>query len=269
MNELEKNILEECWDFALELKDCSRQIIVSEFATDNFKIETKQDDSFVTSIDKGIEKILREKILKNYPDHGIIGEEFGEINSDADFVWTLDPIDGTEELVNGLPFYGTIIALLYKQTPVLGLIDHPALDICTIGAKGLGVFSNDNEIKINSESPKNPRIYLGSKHQFLRGKDDTKIFDTVSDLYPNVRIFCTCYGFTGILNGQADVALEYNLKIWDLAAVEILVNEAGGQFVKFGEQVLPNGLKYFGAIFGKPIHVENIVSTLKKNDLFL
>jgi myo-inositol-1(or 4)-monophosphatase len=247
--------------FALELKDEARRIIGEELL-DGIDIQTKQDESFVTSIDVKIEKCFRSIIRDHYPEHGIIGEEFGEDKPDAEYIWTIDPIDGTEELVNGVPLYGTILALLHNSKPVLGLIDHSALDVCLVGGKGTGVRCNGKPVIKLGEPSISPRLYIGSRHQFLRGKDDSEIFDKASEHFPNVRVFCTCYAFTGLVLGQADVALEYNLKIWDLAAVEILIEEVGGKFIKFGEQQLDDGLKLYGAVFGKQETTDNLFQAI-------
>jgi len=116
-----------------------------------------------------------------------------------------------------------------------------------------------------SAPSQNPRLYIGSRHQFLRGKDDSDIFERASKRYPNLRVFCTCYGFTGLVSGQADIGLEYNLKIWDLAAVEILIKEVGGDFVKIAEQTLSSGLKLYGAVFGKKELVADLLNVLETN----
>lgn len=264
---LSEKVLEELQSFCSELKDTAREIIQRELSGE-MDVETKPDKSFVTSIDKAIEKVHREKIQKKYPTHGVIGEEFGELSPDAEFVWTLDPIDGTEELVFGTPLYGTIISLLHRGRPVLGLIDHAALDLCTVGGMGIGVYSNGKRLKALSQVKDTPRLYIGSRHQFLRGdQDHSHFFEKASKLYPNVRVFCTCYGFTSLIHDQADVAVEYNLKVWDLAAPEVLIREVGGEFVKFGEHQ-ENGLTLYGAVFGKKEAVENVISHLKVSGIY-
>ncbi len=253
--------LHECLEFAEQLKNTARSVVMSA-TSEKLEVATKTDKSFVTSLDTQLERILRDAILKRYPNHGIIGEELGTINPSAEFIWTIDPIDGTEELVYGIPLYGTIISLLHNMRPILGLIDHPALNICTIGAIGMGAFRNGKKLLDLGAVNDPARLYLGSRHQFLRGWDDSEKFNVVSKRIPNVRIFCTCYGFTGLFNGEADVAVESNLKIWDLAAAEVLVKEVGGEFVKIGEQVLPSGLRLYGAVFGKKKLVGELVSMI-------
>ena len=89
------------------------------------EVEIKSDSSYVTNTDRAVEKKLRELIVSEYPNHGILGEEFENVNTDAEFVWVLDPIDGTAAFVAGIPVYGTLIALAWKEMPFIGIIDHP------------------------------------------------------------------------------------------------------------------------------------------------
>ena len=111
---------------ALSCLKISSKEIMSRFRT-NMTVESKSDQSPVTVADRKAEEILRKKISKSYPGHGIIGEEFGEENSQSEWVWTIDPIDGTRSFIRGLPLFATLIALLHKGDPVVGIISLPAL----------------------------------------------------------------------------------------------------------------------------------------------
>ena len=99
-------------------------------------IELKPDSSYVTDTDKGIERALRAMIETQFPAHGILGEEYGAQNANAEYVWVLDPIDGTAAFVAGLPVFGTLIALLHEGVPVIGVIDHLMTNDRWIGALG-------------------------------------------------------------------------------------------------------------------------------------
>ena len=121
--------------FAEALADASRAMLI-EAAQRSFTGEMKSDGSPVTVIDQAVEMRLREMISDAYPDHGIDGEEYGEINPDKGYVWVLDPIDGTLPFIAGIPVYGTLIALLQDGIPVLGIIDIPATGERWVGAAG-------------------------------------------------------------------------------------------------------------------------------------
>ena len=99
-------------------------------------IDTKADESPVTQADREVEAALRAAISQQYPEHGIFGEEYGVQQAEAEFVWSLDPIDGTRAFISGNPLWGTLLALLYRGKPVLGLIDVPMLDERWIGTQG-------------------------------------------------------------------------------------------------------------------------------------
>lgn len=113
-------------DLALRLADASGPVILDYFRT-NLAVEQKDDASPVTRADRETETVLRQILAAEAPDHGVLGEEHGSERLDAEYVWVLDPIDGTRAFVNGIPLFGTLIALTHNGTPVLGVIDHPAL----------------------------------------------------------------------------------------------------------------------------------------------
>ncbi|MCZ6482912.1 MAG: histidinol phosphate phosphatase, partial [Alphaproteobacteria bacterium] len=108
---------------ATELAELSGAIIRRYFRTP-VAVETKADTSPVTAADREAEAAMRERIETAYPDHGVIGEEFGPVRADAEFVWVLDPIDGTKSFISGKPLFGTLIGLVHDGAPILGVIDH-------------------------------------------------------------------------------------------------------------------------------------------------
>ena len=138
--------------FADESRTLAKEIIGT-----NFKVFTKSDKSIVTEADTKIEVRLRERIRDLFPDHGVIGEEFPPTNPESSYQWILDPIDGTEEFVNGVPTYGTIISLEYNTLPIVGLIDHPALNVRVTATKGGGTFLVDQKVILNDRSSRIPQ----------------------------------------------------------------------------------------------------------------
>src|SRR5262245_22002641 len=115
-----------CIALVHELADLSGSIVLQHFRK-SLAIDAKADASPVTIADRDAEAAMRERIRARFPTHGIIGEEHGAERADAEWVWTLDPIDGTVSFINGVPLFGTLIALLHRGTPWLGCINHPAL----------------------------------------------------------------------------------------------------------------------------------------------
>ena len=138
---MSKSRLAEFVAFAGELADASRKILLAA-ASRVPEVGVKPDASLVTETDRAIEARLNEMIGDRYPGHGVIGEELGERDADAEFVWVLDPIDGTAHFVAGLPVYGTLIGLARGGRPLLGIIDHPATDDRWLGVVGEGTRRN-------------------------------------------------------------------------------------------------------------------------------
>jgi histidinol phosphatase-like enzyme (inositol monophosphatase family) len=127
--------------FAEGLADASREILLA-VASQVPEVGIKSDVSLVTATDRAVEARLREMIEARFPEHGVLGEELGQRDVDAEFVWVLDPIDGTAPFVAGLPVYGTLIGLAHGGRPVLGVIDHPATDDRWLGVVGEGTRRN-------------------------------------------------------------------------------------------------------------------------------
>jgi len=113
---------------AVELAEETRRIVRPALER-GFDVKTKADASLVTDVDQAVERRLRELIARWFPDHGVIGEEYPPTQPDSAFQWILDPIDGTEEFVHGVPTFGAMLALHHRGAPVVGVVDHPALDL--------------------------------------------------------------------------------------------------------------------------------------------
>ena len=137
--------------FANSFADLSKEILRKKFIN-TFKIEKKEDGSYVTNIDKEIELLFREKVEKTFPDHGVIGEEFGDDKKDNEYTWVIDPLDGTHNFISGKPLFGTLISCLKNQRPIIGIVDIPILNQRWHGGKELGVMYNNNKcrnLKVN------------------------------------------------------------------------------------------------------------------------
>src|SRR5262252_1814958 len=120
-------------EFALELAHASGEFIKPFFAGPDLGVERKTDGTIVTAADRGAEKLMREMIGRKFPEHGVVGEEFGSERADAEYVWVLDPVDGTISFASGVPLFGTLIALKHGGQPVLGIIHQPVLGELVLG----------------------------------------------------------------------------------------------------------------------------------------
>lgn len=248
---------------ALEFSASARTLILSLMAA-GFEVKRKPDRSFVTSADLKVEERLRELIGKHFPDHGIIGEEYPATRPEAPFQWIMDPIDGTEDFVQRLPAFGTILALHYRGEPVVGVIDHPVLDIRVSAALGLGSHKNGERIILADLDPAaidgTERVMLPARANFIKHRDDGHLFDAVARAHPNHRIYRTCFTHTCAILGQADAAIDYGNPIWDLAASRILIEEAGGKFLSVRAWDVPSVGHVYGSIMGKPALVVQLAT---------
>lgn len=248
---------------ALEFTAEARGIIRAALAA-GFEVKRKPDRSFVTSIDLRVEEHLRGLIGRHFPGHGVIGEEYPPANPEAPFQWIMDPIDGTEDFVQRLPTFGTILALHYRGEPVVGVIDHPLLDIRVSAAYGMGTRKNGERVILADLDPAaidgTERVMLPARANFIKYRDDGSLFDAVARAHPNHRIFRTCFTHTCAATGTADATIDYGNPIWDFAASRILIEEAGGKFTVVREWDVPSTGRVYGSIMGKPVLVDRLVS---------
>ena len=133
--------------FGEKLADASGKIILSYWRS-QLEVIRKSDESPVTRADREAEKKIRELIEAEYPHHGISGEEFGNVRLDAEYIWSLDPIDGTKAFIRGSPLFGTLIALLKNGAPIMGIINIPATGERWIGGKDLPANLNGVEVRV-------------------------------------------------------------------------------------------------------------------------
>jgi fructose-1,6-bisphosphatase/inositol monophosphatase family enzyme len=255
---LDERARQEYLDFALDLIPRTRAAIRSRLG--RLTVEVKPDASLVTDVDKAVEALLREVIAARFPAHGILGEEFGHTQPEAAFQWILDPIDGTDNLAHDIPTYGTIIALHHEGTPLVGVIDHPALDLTYCATRGLGAFRNGQCLSIAPPDPLAPLareiVATTAPENFARSQD-LPIFDAICRAFPNMRIYRDCFAQTRAAQGSVGAMVEFNVKLWDIAAVPVLVEEAGGKYVRVRER---DGV--YSAVFGKPAVVDALLPIL-------
>jgi histidinol-phosphatase len=199
----------------------------------NFSIDLKPDQSPVTIADRKAEEILRKKISKNFPAHGIIGEEFGNYKPNAEWVWTIDPIDGTRSFIRGLPLFASMIALLHKGEPVLGIIELPALGETAWAAKGKGAFVNGIPIKVSTQPRLKGAFVAVADRYCFQSEKCTFLYNRLNQEAGIVRTYPDAFGHLMAIRGVVDVMVDPLAKIWDYAPCKVLVKEAGGSFSNF------------------------------------
>lgn len=206
--------------------------------------DLKADHSPVTIADRGAEQAMRAVLAERFPDHGIIGEEFAALNPAARFRWVLDPIDGTRAFITGRPVFGTLVALLDGDTPLLGLIDQPVLGERWIGIAGRptvfrGPFGGAAGCR---PCPGLATAELSCTTPEMFGVEDRASFGRLAAAAGRVSYGGDCYAYGLLALGQIDVIAESSLKIWDWAALLPVVEGAGGRMTDWrGDALRPGG----------------------------
>lgn len=211
----------------LELARASGEYILPLYRQPGLAVDHKTDSSPVTIADRGAEELMRARLARHFPTHGVIGEEFGPDRPDAEFVWVLDPIDGTKAFVTGLPLWGTLIALLHRGQPVLGCIHQPALGQLVIG-DGHTSTLNDTPVRCRPTRTLEEATLLTSDpinpHTYQNGD----AYEALIRRARLVRTWGDCYGYLLVATGWADVMLDPVMNPWDIAALVPIVRGAGG-----------------------------------------
>jgi len=191
------------------------------------EIDIKPDASFVTETDKAIETMMRNLIAETYPDHGIMGEEFENTNQDAEFVWVLDPIDGTAPFIAGIPVYGTLIGLAWQGDPFVGVIDHPATNDRWTGVANVFAKRNGKAVTTRKCDSLSTAFVTCSSPDFLDAAETLR-FSTLRELVPYVQYGGSCYVYGLLASGRTDLSVDSGLDPFDVYASAAVIEGAGG-----------------------------------------
>jgi histidinol phosphatase-like enzyme (inositol monophosphatase family) len=217
-------------DTALDLAIATREVTLSHFRT-GIPVEIKDDESPVTLADREAEAAMRAILSERFPDHGILGEELGTERAAAEYVWVLDPIDGTRSFIIGDPEYGTLIALTRAGHPILGVIDMPALGERWVGVAGRPTVFRDprrGDVVVRSRACASLSMAtLRVTDPFGYGDDD----DAFQRLRASVnasRFSGDCYNYGQVASGFVDLVAESGLGTYDYCALVPVIEGAGG-----------------------------------------
>ena len=230
--------------FADELAEAARAVTTKYFRTD-VDADVKADASPVTIADQETEALIREKIEATYPDHGIYGEEYGAVRTNAEFVWVLDPIDGTKSFITGKPMFGTLIGLLHAGRAVVGVIDMPALGERWIGKSGAATMFNGTPVRARAcPDLANAWMYVTSPQMF-KGPQVPR-FEALRDASRYTLYGGDCEGYGLVASGWADVVCEASMSPYDYIAIVPVVEGAGGTMSDWSGR--PLGLEGDGSV---------------------
>jgi inositol-phosphate phosphatase/L-galactose 1-phosphate phosphatase/histidinol-phosphatase len=207
--------------------DISRTIIREEIYRPR-QVTVKSDATPVTPIDQKVERALRSAIQESFPDHGIIGEEYANLDSDSDYVWVLDPIDGTMAFIAGLPTFATLIALTWRGAPILGVMDSPITEERWIGVDGVGTTLNGVTIQSRQCRSLNTAFAHTSSPLYFESENDVASYDRITNAVQFLVFGGGCHAFGRVAHGYIDVAFEAAHDIHDYLALVPIINNAGG-----------------------------------------
>ncbi len=223
-------------DFANLLAERATDLSMQYFRK-KLDIENKEDESPVTIADKNTEEAIRDKIRKVYPSHGILGEEYENENLDSEFIWVIDPIDGTRSYIAGHRDFGNLISLLYKNEPVIGIINCPAHKERWIGIKDKKTTCNGIEV-LTSGIDKVADAYLFSSGIYFHEPILKEGFEIIKEKSKYFRLGGDCYMYGMLASGFIDIVIEDTLKAHDYMALVNVVEGAGGKITdKYGKPV--------------------------------
>ena len=219
--------------FALELADAADEISMRYFSH-SLEVFTKQDGSLVTRADQEIERTLRGRIAERFPGHAVLGEEGGLIGSGSAPLWVIDPIDGTNNFAWGIPIFATLIALQHDGETVVGVVSAPALRERYEAAAGQGARMNGSPICVsNVATIGEARVVYASWRGWVEAGLDRR-WASILTRCRRSRGFGDFWGHVLVARGAAEVMAEPELQPWDVAALAVIVAEAGGRLTDFG-----------------------------------
>lgn len=245
--------LDELINFSKHLADESEKLIKNYFRT-SLNIESKEDKSPVTLADKEVELKIRDLINKKYPSHGILGEEFDSQNVDSEFLWVIDPIDGTRSFIAGHKDFGTLIALIHNGKPIIGIINCPMHNERWIGIIDKKTTMNDGVVKTSNTTSVN-KSYFCTSGLYLENEHFKKSCDKIIKQTKYYRLGGDCYMYGMIASGLIDIVLEDTLKIHDYMALIPVIEGAGGIVTdKYGQPITINSDGSILATANKALH---------------
>jgi histidinol-phosphatase len=231
---------------ALRLADQADELTMDRFGARDLHVDTKPDLTPVTDADRSVEAALRDTLSQQRPDDPVLGEEFGGTTTFAGRQWVIDPIDGTKNFVRGVPVWATLIALLHDGVPVAGVVSAPALQRRWWAGAGDGAvasFAGGPARRVSVSSVAD----LGSaslSFSSLSGWAKLGLRDRFIELTDSVwrvRGYGDFFSYCLLAEGAVDIAAEPEVSLWDLAALDIVVREAGGAFTSLDGRAGPHG----------------------------
>jgi len=230
--------LQQRFSFAVEVARLAGEQTLERFRKTDLDVEHKSDGSPVTAADRAAETLLRDRISKQFPADAIIGEEFGEVPGTSGYRWTLDPIDGTKSFISGVPLYTTLVAVLHDDQPLIGVVFAPAAGEMVYAARGQGCWhvvgeAEPRRAQVSAVNNLADAVFLTTSVRSFsteRTIDARPAYDRLQDACRIGRTWGDAFGYLLVATGRAEIMVDPALSLWDAAALQPVIEEAGGRF---------------------------------------
>lgn len=228
-------------DVAIEAAKAGEDVI-RHYYSNNVEVTMKQDYTPVTVADVETEQKIKEVITEKFPDHGFYGEETGQSNLDAEYVWLIDPIDGTKSFVREYPFFSTQIALMHRGEIIVGVSNGVMFDECAWASKGEGAYLNDRPVRVSDISEfRDASLSTGNIASLAADANKWCGLGSLAQRVNRTRGYGDFYHYHLLASGKIEIVVESDVNILDIAALSVIVKEAGGVFTDLNGQ--PPGLE--------------------------
>lgn len=216
-------------DDAVAVATAAGQATLRWFQRTDLEVVSKSDGSPVTEADRAAERMIREALATRYPDDSIVGEEEGDTDGSGERRWIVDPIDGTQAFVRGVPLYSTLVAVEDAEGVAAGAIHLPALDETVFAGRGLGCFHNGAPTRVSTVTDIDQFVFSASGYGYMPN-------DMLNRLHASpmrLRTWGDGYGYALVATGRIEAMVDPIVSIWDLAPMMVIIPEAGGVFTDF------------------------------------
>jgi histidinol-phosphatase len=200
-----------------------------EYFLKDIEIDRKDDDTPVTIADRKVEEYIRERIEAEFPSHSILGEEKGVSSCQGQYRWIIDPIDGTQSFIRGVPLYTVLLALVHEEEPKIGVIHVPPLNETVSAAKGIGTFYNGTPCHVSS-TKKLADAWVQVTDYADLSRRRPQLAEQLLTKSRSCRAWGDAYGYLLVATGRVDVMIDPIMNVWDIAPLKPIINEAGGVF---------------------------------------
>jgi len=228
-------------DMALSVARSAGEVTLELFQREGLAVERKSDDSPVTQADRAAEQLMRKRIRAAFPADAVLGEEFGETAGGSGFTWVLDPIDGTKSFISGVPFYSVLVGVMWQRDSLVGVIHLPALRETVYAAHEQGAWwtagsGPPRPARVAASESLREGLFVTSQVDSFAVRGAADVFLQLQTAASITRTWGDGYGYLLVATGRALAMVDPAMNLWDAAAIQPVLREAGGTFTDWAGQ---------------------------------